>query len=186
MCSVLPVGPTHPLSIRRTSETPFTLSCDSTHLPPYLVGWWQNDSVVSDRHTHSLLTDRHTSSYENILVVAAGNRLAGTTYTCGVGTQVQPYSGGQAEPPATTTCELSSLSVYPSFFKSWNQKCSFFSIKWCLKFSPSRPVLCIGAGGRGTLETHLLSPRLHSNHRHGAHLGDGRGVRGRPVLCRQC
>ncbi|CAI8015431.1 hypothetical protein GBAR_LOCUS9556, partial [Geodia barretti] len=45
----------HPLSVRVISEDPFIISCDSTHLPPYLVQWWQDGDVLGEELSSSHL-----------------------------------------------------------------------------------------------------------------------------------
>jgi hypothetical protein len=105
------VFPPHPLSVRQISKNPFAISCDSTHLPPYNVQWWAEPATDSLSLTSSHLTHRHTSSYSNTLVVANGDSPVGSTYTCGVRMQTQPYYI-QPETPRTIvshTCEYVSL-----------------------------------------------------------------------------
>ena len=93
-CLIFPftVFPPHPLSVRRTSTHPFSLFCDSTHLPPRVVKWWQEEEPTNDSFSlSSHLSDRQSSSYDNTLVVTTGNSQIGSTFTCGVLMQVQPY-----------------------------------------------------------------------------------------------
>ncbi|CAI8015432.1 hypothetical protein GBAR_LOCUS9556, partial [Geodia barretti] len=69
----------HPLSVRVISEDPFIISCDSTHLPPYLVQWWQDGDVLGEELSSSHLIHRGNSTYENTLYLATGH---GTTFKC--------------------------------------------------------------------------------------------------------
>ena len=91
LISHISVFPERPLSIRRLSSHPLTLTCHTTHLPPYRLHWWHNNTIVTKEHTHTSLLDGHASSFQNTLSVAPSNALPGTTYRCGVGMQIQPF-----------------------------------------------------------------------------------------------
>ena len=91
LISHISVFPERPLSIRQLSSHPLTLTCHTTHLPPYQLHWWHNNTIVTKEHTHTSLLDGHASSFQNTLSVAPSNALPGTTYRCGVGMQIQPF-----------------------------------------------------------------------------------------------
>ena len=109
----LPAGvPLQILSLRYTSEDPVIFSCDSAHLPPYLVQWKRDGVILSDEDSFSFssrLIHRENSTYENTLAPAAGQTPAGTTYKCTVTVQIQPYS--RSESFISNTCEPPNIST---------------------------------------------------------------------------
>ena len=122
-----PDFPPHPLSVRQVSNVPFILSCDSAHLPPYTVQWW-TEPVTLPSSPSSHLTHRHTSSYSNTLTVAPGSSLVGTTFTCGVGMQVQ-----QTETPRNIVSHKSKCMFF-SFHSFRNFHDKFFPEKKLITF----------------------------------------------------
>lgn len=103
----------NPLTIQRSSEHPFTLTCSSTFLPPYLLLWQRGNEVISNGDTYSLssnLADRLTSTYENTLTISteSGVGLTGVIYLCGMRMQVQPYHQTDEPDFIAFTCKYSS------------------------------------------------------------------------------
>ncbi|CAI8053775.1 hypothetical protein GBAR_LOCUS29379, partial [Geodia barretti] len=88
--SVLPL---QPISVRYVSEDPFTLSCYSTHLPPYQLTFSEQIlNPYAERPTYpnsSHLIDRRNSTYDNVL--AANPQPSIPNYICRVSVKVQPF-----------------------------------------------------------------------------------------------
>ena len=99
----------HPLSVRYVSEDPFILSCDSAHIPPYLVQWWRGGNILSDGDSFSFssrLIHRRNSTFGNTLTIA--QRSSSSTYRCTISVIVQPYFSyiGNKKDRVTRTCEF--------------------------------------------------------------------------------
>eukprot|EP00731_Ephydatia_muelleri_P018888 Em0011g928a len=80
----------------------FQLTCNSTSSPPTDVLWTTNGSPVSNTSSQ-IVTDRPTSTYNNILTVTG--RAYGM-YTCTVTTTCSPVCGGFTLNPRSTTSSL--------------------------------------------------------------------------------
>eukprot|EP00731_Ephydatia_muelleri_P018991 Em0011g1031a len=80
----------------------FQLTCTSTSSPPTDVLWTTDGSPVSNTFSQ-ILTDRPTSTYNNILTVTG--RAYGM-YTCTVTTTCSPVCGGFTFNPRSTTSSL--------------------------------------------------------------------------------
>ena len=129
------LGVDYPLTMRRTSENPFTLTCTSTFLPPYKT-WWLVDLDGADVETYSIssiLTDRQESTYDNHLTIVPGNSLTEVIFRCEVQMQVQPYDFTDRAHPVSNYCEYesscSSLNHATSGSTTYNS-----SANWCAIF----------------------------------------------------
>ena len=101
--------------MRYVSEDPFTLSCDSTHLPPYQLTFSEQIlNPYAERPTYSIsshLIDRGNSTYDNVL---AGNPQPSIpNYICLVFVEVQPYYGDEEtyKDRVYHECELLKLNI---------------------------------------------------------------------------
>jgi hypothetical protein len=117
----------HLLSMRRTSESPFTLTCTSTSLPPYFIWWLKGGDVISNGDPYSIssvLTDRPESTYENQLTVASENDvdLIAVIYKCVILMQVQPYD--ETDRPDPVVSSYSSYAVMNEVGTSWSITCT--------------------------------------------------------------
>ena len=101
--------------MRYVSEDPFTLSCYSTHLPPYQLTFSEQIlNPYAERPTYpnsSHLIDRRNSTYDNVL--AANPQPSIPNYICRVSVKVQPFyrEGETSKDPVSHQCELLNLKL---------------------------------------------------------------------------
>ena len=83
---------THLLSVRHISDSPFTLSCDSAHLPLHAITLTHHDTLTTaGTLVSTVISDRNESIYSNLFVFPTNFNPTRGIFTCTASFVLQPY-----------------------------------------------------------------------------------------------